>query len=167
MHIALQVRCTSIAQLQHKQINKQTQKYVWKRTHAHWTCYCHFWKISKIIELTCTGQELNVQVLLMFSLKRNWKLNTLVTKLAMMLKFWKLNQDGHTYAHHHVGNNVYCPPKVDHLVSPFWSPIKGFGRNGLAMREVAVLAWRLAHSETVSLSYFHLIGIRILIHIFG
>ena len=76
MHIALQVRFTSIAQLQHKQINKQTQKYVWKRTHAHWTCYCHFWKISKIIELTCTGQELNVQVLLMFSLKRNWKLNS-------------------------------------------------------------------------------------------
>ena len=58
----------------------------------------------------------------------------------MMLKFWKLNEDCYTYAHHQVGNNVYCPPKVDHFVSPFWSPIKGFGRNGLAIREVAVLA---------------------------
>ena len=90
--------------------------------------------------MTCTGQELNVQVLLMFSLKRNWKLNTLITKLAMVLKIGKLNADCHTYAHHQVGNNVYRPSKVDHLVSPFWSIIKGFGRNGLAMREVAVLA---------------------------
>ena len=58
----------------------------------------------------------------------------------MMLKFWKQNAVCYTYAHHQVSNNVYRPSKVDHFVSPFWSLIKGFGRNGLAMREVAVLA---------------------------